>query len=50
MNFLKKGTEAKKFIEAANKMFKKLRTIRENNELDENQKEQDMEYILRFGC
>ena len=46
MNFLKKGTEAKKFIEDANKMFKKLRTIHENNELDENQKEQDMETIL----
>ena len=46
MNFLKKGTEAKKFIEDANKMLKKLRTIHENNELDEDQKEQDMEAIL----
>lgn len=46
MNFIKTGKEAKKFIEDANKMFKKLRTIHENNELDENQKEQDMETIL----
>jgi len=46
MNFIKTGKEAKKFIEDANKMFKNLRTVYENTELDEEQKTQDMEAIL----